>query len=89
MVINGDESFKKTWADADVHCMMHGGHLASIHSEDEMMEIADEVAGMIDVWIGLQKDSEFSFKHCINCVMMKAFILITLKVASILKFTIH
>ena len=59
MIIMGDEEeSQKTWGDADLHCMIHGGYLASIHGEEEMMAIASEIVGKSDVWIGLQKDSK-------------------------------
>ena len=59
MVITGKENdeARKTWSEADVHCMMHGGDLASIHGEDEMLAFADAIGGVSDVWIGLQKSS--------------------------------
>ena len=62
MVVTGKENdeTKKTWSEADVHCMMHGGDLASIHGEDEMLAIADAIGGVSDVWIGLQKDSKYT-----------------------------
>ena len=67
MVIMGDESeSQKTWGEADLHCMIHGGQLTSIHSQEEMDAIAEEVVGKFDIWIGLQKDSKYSCKHYIN-----------------------
>ena len=62
MVVTGKENdeTKKTWSEADVHCMMHGGDLASIHGEDEMLAIADAIGGVSDVWIGLQKSSKYT-----------------------------
>ena len=62
MVVTGKENdeTKKTWSEADVHCMIHGGDLASIHGEDEMLAIVDAIGGASDVWIGLQKSSKYT-----------------------------
>ena len=69
MVIIGDESeSQKTWGESDLHCMIHGGQLTSIHSEEEMTAIADEVVGKFDIWIGLQKDSKYLFKNYMNYI---------------------
>ena len=47
----------KTWEDANNHCIYNGGHLASIHSNEEN----EFVRG--DVWIGLIKVSKGGQRH--------------------------
>ena len=50
-----DES--KTFADAEAHCNGYGGHLASLHSPDDVTEIYDNLANQADSWIGLKAPS--------------------------------
>ena len=84
MVVTGKENdeTKKTWSEADVHCMMHGGDLASIHGEDEMLAIADAIGGVSDVWIGLQKSSNHAnlrvFRSIIFFFIMSRLLLFTI-----------
>uniref|UniRef100_A0A914E1G2 C-type lectin domain-containing protein n=1 Tax=Acrobeloides nanus TaxID=290746 RepID=A0A914E1G2_9BILA len=47
---------KKTFADASIYCVIHGGQLASIHSADENEFILDLPSNNQDIgsWIGLE-----------------------------------
>ena len=49
----------KSWGDANTQCIAHGASLASIHSDDVQDAIyLDIQAKPLDVWIGLQANSE-------------------------------
>ena len=42
---------KKSWPDAEAHCQGDGGHLASVHSEEEMQEV-ETLNRLGYVWLG-------------------------------------
>ena len=43
---------QKTWTAAEEHCGMNGGHLASVHSEEEQRKAGIEAGDEKYVWIG-------------------------------------
>ena len=48
----------KSWGDANTECIAYGGSLASIHSDGAQEGLFNAVkAGALDVWIGLQANS--------------------------------
>ena len=48
----------KSWGDANTECIAYGGSLASIHSDGAQDGLFNAVkAGALDVWIGLQSNS--------------------------------
>jgi len=49
---------KLTWMGARMDCMMRGGNLASIHSDEENAEVYAITGGDHDAWIGLFEADE-------------------------------
>ena len=48
-----------SWADAEAYCVAEGGHLASVESQEEMLEISRLARGQKDLWLGgTDSDSE-------------------------------
>ena len=41
-----------SWADAEAYCVAEGGHLASVESQEEMLEISLLARGQKDLWLG-------------------------------------
>ena len=60
---------EKTWDEAELHCQVEGGHLASLGTEEEHQQVADMV-GWYSVWIGgrYQKEKEEWGKEMMICV---------------------
>lgn len=49
----------KSWGDAHTECFAYHSNLASIHSDEEQLAIANALKDKsINVWIGLQADSK-------------------------------
>ena len=52
----------KSWGDANTECIAHGASLASIHSDAAQDRLFNAIqAGALDVWIGLQANSNIYF----------------------------
>ena len=45
-------SSKATWVDAEQECQQYGGHLASVHSEEENTFLANSIILWDNVWLG-------------------------------------
>ena len=48
----------KSWKDASDHCLTEGGHLASVLSTDEQMDLEKLIGSGIVVWIGASDQEE-------------------------------
>ena len=61
MIKADPEVAEKSWGDAHMECFAYGANLASIHSDEDMLAIADVLKDKTgDVWIGLSSDSKFN-----------------------------
>ena len=50
-------SEKKTWENAEVHCQGEGGHLASVHNDEEWREVVALTRGAVN-WLGGRDQEE-------------------------------
>ena len=48
----------KSWTDAEAHCQAEGGHLASVHTEDDNKEVRDVAGEEWAVWLGGRRQDE-------------------------------